>query len=179
MSLQSLVEQPATGRSYYRQRIPVEGWIYADYRHERIKRISAHAPVGEIGSTTHFFKRSAVNTSLKISAEIRTGFRFVATFEQYPLHAARVGIEVRVEFTDGSVVALAGIHVALFEDDFTSHTFGELCNPQHQNLQRRDHVHAEICADEKAHQECVELLSQYLAPGSGSHAAPTKPAPAR
>ncbi|MEO7600210.1 MAG: methyltransferase domain-containing protein [Opitutus sp.] len=165
MSLQSLVEQPVAGFPYYRQRIPVEGWIYADYRHERLRRISAHAPAGAIGSTTHLFRRDAITTSLRLPAETRTGFRFTAAFDVYPLRSPTTGIEIRAEFTDGSIVPIAGIHVALLENDFTGGAYGDFCNPQHTAVRHREHVYAAAIPAEAADDETIRLLADYLSPG--------------
>jgi len=166
MSLQSLVDQPLTGASYYRQRIPVEGWIYADYRHERLKRISAHAPTGEIGATTHFYRRAAVNESLQLGPDVRTGFRFLAHFPNPPPPAPTVGIEIRAEFSDGAIVPLAGIHVTLHANDYTSAPYGDLCNPQRSGLLHREHIYSTGHPAGSASPECVALLEDYLAPGA-------------
>ena len=165
MSLQSLVELPVAGFPYYRQRIPVEGWIYGDYRHERLKRISAHAPSGEIGSTHHFYRRDEIATSLRLAPETRTGFRFTASFDVYPLRTPTTGIEIRAEFTDGSVVPIAGIHVVLLENDFTGGAYGELCNPQQTAIAHRDDIIAAWEPAEVADEETVALISDYLIDG--------------
>jgi len=166
MSLQSLVEQPVTGSSYYRQRIPVEGWIYADYRHDRLKRISAHAPSGEIGATTHFYPRRQIAESLHLATDIRIGFRFLAAFENPPTLPSPVGIEIRAEFTDGGFVPLAGIHVNLHANDFTGAPYGDLCNPRRTGLLHREHLYSTGHPAETASPECVDLLEDYLEPGA-------------
>jgi SAM-dependent methyltransferase len=165
MSLQSVIDQPVTGGAYYRQRIAVEGWIHADYRHERLKRISAHAPSGEIGSTTHFFRRPDVEESLRLRPEVRTGFRFVAAFPEYPLQSATVGIEIRAEFTDGSITALAGIHIALIANDHTGGTYGSFSNPQHRAVLQREDLHRASQPPRAANPDCIDLLDDYLVPG--------------
>ena len=166
MSLKSVIDQPVAGVSYYRQRIPVEGWVFGDYRHERLKRISAHAPSGEIGATTHFFRRKDVAESLHLGPDVRTGFRFVAAFDAYPVRSPTVGIEIRAEFTDGSVMPLAGIHIKLLPDDFTGGAYGDLCNPQHTTLLQREKLFAEDPPAEQPNRECIDLLADYLAPGA-------------
>lgn len=166
MSLQSVIDQPVAGASYYRQRIPVEGWIYADYRHQRLKRISAHAPTGEIGSTTHFYPRADVSASLLLSSATRTGFRFLACFKDYHSAKIPVGVEIRAEFTDGTVVPLAGIHFNLLENDFTGAPYGNLCNPQHAGLLHREHIYSSGNPAATASPECVNLLNDYLPPGA-------------
>jgi 2-polyprenyl-3-methyl-5-hydroxy-6-metoxy-1,4-benzoquinol methylase len=170
MNLTSVVDQPTPGSSQYRQRIPVEGWIYGDYRHERLKRVSAHAPTGEIGSTSHFYLRSDVNESLHLAPDTRTGFRFLATFPTPPSPSASLsltlGIEIRAEFTDGTVVPLAGIHIKLLANDFTGAPYGNLCNPQKSGLLYRKHLYSTGHPAETASPECVALLADYLAPGA-------------
>ena len=166
MSLQSVIDQPIAGASYYRQRIPVEGWVFADYRHSRLKRISAHAPSGEIGATTQFFCRPDVTESLHLGADVRTGFRIVAAFESYPVHSPTVGIEIRAEFTDGSITPLAGVHIGLLSNDFTGDPSGIFCNPQHTALFHREDVYVQARTVAQPNQECVDLLADYLAPGA-------------
>jgi SAM-dependent methyltransferase len=168
MNLTSVVDHPVSGSSYYRQRIPVEGWIYGDYRHQRLKRISAHAPApfGEIGSTAHFYLRADVVESLRLAPDVRTGFRFLATFPTPPAPAPTIGIEIRAEFTDGTVVALAGIHVILLANDFTGAPYGNLCNPLKDDLFHRHHLYSTGQPAESASPECVALLADYLAPGA-------------
>ena len=166
MSLQSVIDSPVNGAAHYRQRIPVEGWVYADYRHERLKRISVHAPSGEIGSTTQFYARADVANSLGLASDVRTAFRLLATFPQVPAPAPTVGLEVRAEFTDGSVVPLAGIHVRLLPNDFTGAAYGNLCNPQQTGLLHRKHLFSTGLPAEHASPECVALLGDYLAAGA-------------
>ena len=166
MSVQSVIDTPVDGAAYYRQRIPVEGWVYADYRHERLKRISVHAPSGEIGFTTQFYSRVDVTDSLRLAPGIRTGFRLLGTLTQLPAPGATIGLEVRAEFTDGSVVPLAGIHVRLLPNDFTGAAYGNLCNPQHTVLLHREHLYSTGLPAEQASPECVERLTDYLAAGA-------------
>ena len=166
MSVRSTVEQPEVGGAYYRQRIPVEGWVFGDYRHERLKRISAHAPSGEIGATTLFFRRESVAAELSIAPDTRIGFRFLAAFPQPPPLAQTVGVEIRAEFSDGSVVPLAGIHIRILANDFTSAPYGDLCNPQRTGLLHREHIYSTGAPAEQASAECVQLLADYLAPGA-------------
>jgi 2-polyprenyl-3-methyl-5-hydroxy-6-metoxy-1,4-benzoquinol methylase len=166
MSLQIVIDQPIPGGSYHRQRIPIEGWVYADYRHERLKRISAHAPSGEIGATTHFFRREDVAQSLHLRTDVRTGFRMVATFEAYPVRSPTIGIELRAEFSDGSVTPLAGIHVSLLPNDYTGGPYGEFSNPQLTTLLRREQVYSVDPPVEPARQDFIRLLEDYLTPGA-------------
>lgn len=164
MHLQGIVDSPATGSKWYRQRVLIEGWVYGDYRHERLKRVSAHAPGGEIGATTHFYVRSDVAEANRLPPGTRTGFRFLGCFADAYRARGPVGIEVRVEFTDGTVIPLAGIHVALLENDFTGAPHGELCNPDRKAIFRREDLYTAEPVRERADPECLDLLAKYLPP---------------
>lgn len=165
MNLQGAVDSPQGGASYYRQRVLVEGWVYGDYRHERLKRVSAHAPIGEIGATTHFYHRADVVESNRLPAGTRTGFRFLACFANAYVARGPVGIEVRAEFTDGAVIPLAGIHVKLLENDFTGAPYGELCNPDRTSVFHPDDLYRATPPRTQPDAKCVELLCDYLPPG--------------
>jgi hypothetical protein len=166
MSLKSVIDQPVAGASYYRQRIEVQGWVYGDYRHDRLKRISAHAPSGEIGATSHLYRRDDVASSLRLASDVRTGFRFVAALAEYPVHSPTIGIEIRAEFTDGSVVPLAGIHVALLPNDYTGGDYGDLSNPQHARLRHPEDLFPKTDSEASANSEFIALLSDYLPTGA-------------
>lgn len=171
MNLAAVVDSPAPGSTHYRQRIPVEGWIHADYRHSQLKRISAHAPAphGEIGATTHLYLRSDVIDALKLAPDIRTGFRFVATFAQPPPPTSptpAVAIELRAEFADGTVLPFTSVAFQVFARDFTTAAYGNLCNPQQTGLLHRDQLYAPTAPAASADPECIKLLDHYLAPGA-------------
>ena len=130
MSIASVVDSPREGDFCYRQRIPVQGWVHAGYRHERIRRISVHAPNGEIGSTSFLYPRADVAAAHGWPADTRTGFRLLAVYTPDGPPPPVVGIEVRVEFTDGTSTPLAGIHIQVLKNDHTGAPYGNLCNPR-------------------------------------------------
>jgi hypothetical protein len=166
MNLQSSVDSPKPEGPYYRQRIPVEGWIYGDYRHDRLKRVSAHGPSGEIGSTTHFYPRADVSQAHRLPAGTRTGFRFLACIADPYQAKGRMGLEIRAEFSDGSMVPIAGIHVRIMENDFTGAPYGKLCNPDQSALLHREDIYAVGGRSQVANSACVELLAAYLPEGA-------------
>jgi 2-polyprenyl-3-methyl-5-hydroxy-6-metoxy-1,4-benzoquinol methylase len=166
MNVTSIVEQPVSGQCYYRQRIPVEGWVWGDYRHERIKRVSAHGPGGELGATTHLFVRPDVNEAQRLPAGTRAGFRFLATFPNPYIQRTTVGVEVRVEFTDGTYVPLSGIHIRILENDYTSATFGALCDPKQTGPLDRASLPQMAGPGAGPNPDCVALLADYLPAGA-------------
>jgi 2-polyprenyl-3-methyl-5-hydroxy-6-metoxy-1,4-benzoquinol methylase len=164
MHLQGVVDSPQSGSSWHRQRILIEGWVYGDYRHERLKRVSAHAPGGEIGATRHFYVRNDVTEANRLAVGTRTGFRFLGCFADAYRARGPVGIEVRVEFSDGTVIPLAGIHVTLLENDFTGAPYGDLCNPDRKKVLHRDDLYLDNPPPDRADPDCIKLLTDYLPP---------------
>jgi SAM-dependent methyltransferase len=164
MQIASVVDQPREGDFHYRQRIPVKGWVYAGYRHDRIKRISVHAPNGEIGATSRLYPRADVALAHQLPPGTCTGFRLLAVFDPGGPPPAVVGIEVRVEFTDGTSIPLAGIHLQILPDDHTGAPYGNLCNPRQTEVLHREHLYSTGHPAEQASPDCVELIADYLPP---------------
>lgn len=164
MQVASVVDQPREGDFCYRQRIPVKGWVHAGYKHDRIRRISVHAPTGEIGSTTQLYPRADVALANQLPPETRTGFRLLAVYSAPGPLPAVLGIEVRVEFDDGTSVPLAGIHIQILPNDYTGGAFGDLCNPRNTAMLHREHLYATGHPAESASPECVDLITEYLPP---------------
>jgi len=165
MNLTGIVDQPREGDFCYRQRIPVKGWVHAGYRHDKIRRISVHAPNGEIGATTQLYPRADVALAHQLGPEVRTGFRLLAVFEPGGPPPAVLGIEVRVEFTDGTMTPLAGIHIQILPHDQLDRPPGTLCHPRHAGEITREQVFDATTAAEGADPDCVELIAEYLPPG--------------
>jgi SAM-dependent methyltransferase len=165
MHIASVVDQPREGDFHYRQRIPVNGWVHAGYRHDKIKRISVHAPQGEIGSTTLLYPRADVALAHQLAPDVRTGFRLLAVFEPGGPPPAVLGLEVRVEFTDGTVTPLAGIHIQILPNDHTGAPYGNLCNPRQTEVLHREHLYATGHPAEQASPDCVNLIAEYLPAG--------------
>ena len=165
MQIASVVDQPREGDFHYRQRIPVQGWVYAGYRHDKIKRISVHAPNGEIGSTSQLYPRTDVALANQLPPEVRTGFRLLAVFDPAGPPPAVVGIEVRVEFTDGTSTPLAGIHIQILPNDHTGAPYGNLCNPRRTEVLHREHIYSSGQPAEQASPDCVGLIADYLPAG--------------
>ena len=166
MQIASVVDQPREGEFHYRQRIPVQGWVYAGYRHDKIKRISVHAPSGEIGSTSRLYPRADVALANQLTPEVRTGFRLLAVLDPASPPPAVVGIEVRVEFTDGTTIPLAGIHIQILPNDHTGGPFGMLCNPRQTGVLHREQLYPSSQPDEPANTDCIDLLTDYLPAGA-------------
>ena len=165
MSIASVVDSPREGDFCYRQRIPVQGWVHAGYRHERIRRISVHAPNGEIGSTSFLYPRADVAAAHGWPADTRTGFRLLAVYTPDGPPPPVVGIEVRVEFTDGTSTPLAGIHIQVLKNDHTGAPYGNLCNPRQTDVLHREHIYSTGHPAESASPDCVDLIADYLPPG--------------
>ena len=165
MQIASVVDQPREGDFCYPQRIPIKGWLYAGYRHDKIKRISAHAPNGEIGATGQLYARADVSLANQLPPETRTGFRMIATYRPGGPTPAVLGIEVRVEFADGTMTPLAGVHIQLLANDHTGAPYGNLCNPQHTAVLHREHLYSTGHPSETASTDCVDLIAEYLPPG--------------
>jgi SAM-dependent methyltransferase len=165
MNIASVVDQPREGDFNYSQRIPVKGWVYAGYRHDRIARISVHAPNGEIGATTQLYARTDVALAHQLPPDTRTGFRLIATYLPSGPTPAVLGIEVRVEFTDGSVTPLAGIHIQLLANDHTTAPLGQLCNPRHTAVLHRNQIYSSSTTNAAPNSECIDLIAETLPPG--------------
>jgi len=165
MNLASVVDQPREGDFCYRQRIPVKGWVYAGYRHDKIKRISVHAPNGEIGSTALLYPRADVALANQLAPDVRTGFRLLAVYAPAGPPPPVVGIEVRVEFTDGTSTPLAGIHIQILPNDYTGAPYGNLCNPRQTDVLHREHIYSTGHPAEYASPDCVDLIAEYLPAG--------------
>lgn len=164
MQLASVVDQPREGDFCYRQRIPVQGWVYAGYKHAKIQRISVHAPNGEIGATSQLYPRADVALANQLPPGTRTGFRLLAVYSPAGPTPPVVGIEVRVEFTDGTSVPLAGIHLQLLPNDHTGAPYGDLCNPRQVEVLHREHLYSTGLPSEHASTDCVDLIADYLPP---------------
>lgn len=165
MQIASVVDQPREGDFCYRQRIPVQGWIYAGYKHDKIKRIAVHAPNGEIGATTLLYPRPDVAAANQLPPDARTGFRLLAVFDPSGPPPRVVGIEVRVEFTDGTSTPLAGIHIQVLPDDHTRAPHGALANPRETEVFHCADLFPPSTPPETAPAECVDLIADYLPPG--------------
>jgi SAM-dependent methyltransferase len=100
-----------------------------------------------------------------LAPDVRTGFRLLATLPPAVPPPAVVGIEVRVEFTDGTSTPLAGIHIQILRDDHTGAPYGNLCNPKHTAVLHREHLYSTGNPAETASPDCVELIAEYLPPG--------------
>ncbi len=171
MKLDFAVDSPANGSTYYRQRVPVEGWIFAHARHGELTRLSAHScePYCELGGTRRFFVRPDVTRAQRLPALTRTGFRFLASVRQpLPSSAAPVSIpfELHAEFADGTWHAFFGLTLQLFSRDYTDAPYGDLCNPQRSGILERQHLYARGRPADTASPECVQLLDDYLAPNA-------------
>jgi SAM-dependent methyltransferase len=165
MQIASVVDQPREGDFCYRQRIPVKGWVYAGYRHDKIKRISVHAPNGEIGATSFLYPRADVALAHQLPPDTRTGFRLLAVFQPAGPPPPVVGIEVRVEFADGTSTPLAGIHLQILRDDHIGAPLGALCDPRHTAALPRGQLAPAAHPPETADADCIELIADYLPPG--------------
>ncbi len=165
MHLASVVDHPREGDFCYRQRIPVQGWVYAGHRQDKIKRISVHAAHGEIGATTRLYPRADVALAHQLGPEVRTGFRLLATYALGGPPPPVLGLEVRAEFTDGTVTPLAGVHIQLLPNDHTGGAYGSLCNPHQTEMLHREHLYSTGQPAEQASPDCVDLIAEYLPRG--------------
>ncbi len=91
------IDSPRLGAAFYRQRIPIEGWIHLGSAQHTIRHISAHAHQQELGATSHLFPRADVSAALGLPISVPTGFRLLACFTD-PIGADLADIELRVHW---------------------------------------------------------------------------------
>ena len=165
MHVRHAIDQPTAESPHYRQRIPVEGWIFADDRHPQLSRISLQTTFGEIGSTRFFFVRPDVCRALDLPPTVATGFRLLAVL---PPSAAGLALplEIRAEFADGSIVPISKVTIRVLPRDFTDLAYGNLANPEKTGQLQRKHIHSVGNPAEQASPECVDLLTDYLPPNA-------------
>jgi 2-polyprenyl-3-methyl-5-hydroxy-6-metoxy-1,4-benzoquinol methylase len=164
MPLRYAIDRPAPGSLHHRQRISIEGWLYAENNSLPL-RVSAHAEGSEIGATQFFYIRPDVVQALQLEASARTGFRFLAVMANAD-RATSAEIEIRAEFADHSTVSLGAIPLTLTRSDFTDGPYGDLCNPQRTGLLHREHIYSSGYPLEQPSGDCLSLLLDYLKPGS-------------
>jgi 2-polyprenyl-3-methyl-5-hydroxy-6-metoxy-1,4-benzoquinol methylase len=166
MNLQGVIDSPLAGSSVYRQRVPIEGWVYLDSPGLRIARIAAHVGGIEIGSTAHLFLRADVVNAHNLPVGTRTGFKFLGCFPNPSATSMDVAVEVRAELSDGSVAPLGSVRTTVLERDFTTAAYGDLCNPDRTGLLHREHLYSTGRPAEAASVACVDLLLSYLPAGA-------------
>ncbi len=162
-SLQFHVDSPQPGAAFYRQRIPIEGWLHLGTAQPTVRRIVARSASHEIGSTSHLYPRPDVSSALHLPPSAPTGFRFLACFETPP-ETPTVQIELHAEFANSAPLPIATFSIHLRSNDHTTAPYGNLCNPRETGLLHREHLYSTGHPAEIANPECVQLLANYLSP---------------
>lgn len=164
-SLQFHVDSPQPGAAFYRQRIPIEGWLHLGAAQSTVRRIVARSASHEIGATTRLYPRPDVSSALQLPPSALTGFRFLACFET-PRETPTAQIELHAEFAHSPPLPLASFSIRLHANDHTTAPYGNLCNPRETGLLHREHLYSTGHPAENANPECVQLLANYLPPAS-------------
>ncbi len=164
-SLPFHLDSPAAGAAFYRQRIPIEGWLHLGPEQSTIRRIVARSASREIGDTTHLYPRPDVSSALHLPATTATGFRFLACCESPP-ETDTAQIELHAEFAHSPPLLLATFSIRLHPNDHITAPYGNLCNPRETGLLHREHLYSTGLPAETANPECVQLLANYLPPAS-------------
>lgn len=155
------IDSPKSDAVYFRQAVLIAGWVHGGSRHLQLKRVTASVAGHVVGETSLFFPRSDVAKELGIGADVRTGFRFVATLEDPAVNGTAVPISLNAEFA-GTVHSLGTVTTRLNRYDYIDAPYGDLCNPAKIGQLTRTHIYSTGAPASKPSAECVQLITEYI-----------------
>jgi 2-polyprenyl-3-methyl-5-hydroxy-6-metoxy-1,4-benzoquinol methylase len=158
------IDSPKTDAPYFRQSIPVSGWVYGS-GHLQPNRVVASVNGSVIGETSLLYSRDDVAKELGITNDHRTGFRFVSTVTDPAVNGTVVSISIDAEFSN-SVHHLGIVKAQIASRDYIDAPYGDLCNPTKLGQLNRSHIYSTGEPAPEASSECVRLLTEYIPTGA-------------